>query len=243
MSYQPPGPYPVFPQYPGAAVMPTAKPPRPATVLRAHYCILAGAVLTLVSAGITIANSGTLKSSFQQNLPTTTDGSVVTSLGNAVIVIVCVIAALEAGLWVWMAFATKAGHNWARILCTVFFGLQASGQLIGAVSFATLSSTGDADSNFSDSASTTVPSEIVGWLTFAVGFAAIILLWNKAAGPYFKPLTFYPAPYGYPGAPMPYTYPVMPGQPMPQGQPVQPQDAAAGQQPPTDPWNTTPPSD
>src|SRR5258708_19887394 len=66
MSYQPPGPYPGYPQYPGGAAMPATRPPLPTTVLRAHYCILAGAALTVVGAGITVAESGTIKQSMQQ---------------------------------------------------------------------------------------------------------------------------------------------------------------------------------
>ena len=27
------------------------------------------------------------------------------------------------GLWLWMAYANKAGKNWARITATAFFGL------------------------------------------------------------------------------------------------------------------------
>ena len=237
MSYQPPGPYPVFPQYPGGpAMMPSARPPLPATVLRAHYCMLAGAVLTLVSVGLTLADASSIKSAFEQSMSTSGDSTAPAALGNAVIGMVCFFALIEAGLWVWMAFATKSGKHWARILSTVFFGLEAAGQLFGTLSLAASSSTGSGGSTFSSSDTDSLPGTIVGWLTFGVGLAAIILLWNKASGPYFKP-QFQPAPYGYPGVPMPY--PVMPGQPM---QPMPPQDPAAGPQPPTDPWNTTPPS-
>jgi hypothetical protein len=232
MSYQPPGPYPGYPQYPGGAAMPVSRPPLPTTVLRAHYCILAGAALTVIGAGITVAESGTIKQSMQQAMANSGSTTIGNTVGNAVIVVACVLAAIEVGLWIWMAFATKAGRNWARILSTVFFGLEATGQLIGGASYFATSSSNGTTSSATYSGSSTAAGEVVGWLTFGVGLAAIILFWNKASGPYFKPQTFYPAPYGYPGGPVPYTYPVMPGQPMP------PQDPAAQQ--PTDPWATPP---
>jgi hypothetical protein len=230
MSYQPPGPYPAYPQYPGGAQMPATRPPLPATVLRAHYCILAGAVLTMVNAGITIAEAGTIKRDMQQTLANS--GSNATTFandaGSAIIGVAVFFAAVEVGLWIWMAFATKAGKNWARILSTVFFGIEAAGALIGGVSFFATSSSDGTTSSAAYSGSSTTAGTIVGFLTFGVGLAAIILLWNKASGPYFKPMTYYPAPpYGYPGAPMPYTYPVMP---QPDGT----------QQPVADPWATPP---
>lgn len=226
MSYQPPGPYPAYPQYPGGAAMPPSRPPLPTTVLRAHYCMLAGAALTVASAGITIAESGTIKDSMRQALANSNDPTAASTLGNAVIVLACVFAAIEVGLWIWMAYATKAGRNWARILSAVFFGLEAAGQLLGGLTFFASSSNGSSSSSSAYSGTSTTAGEIVGWLTFGVGLAAIILLWNKASRPYFQPQMLYPAPYGYPGGPVPYTYPVMPQQ--------------TQQPPPTDPWNTPP---
>ena len=216
MSYQPPGPYPAYPQYPGGAAMPTTRPPLPSTVLRAHYCILAGAVLTLVNAGVTIAESGRIKQQMQNSLANSgaSGSGFADTAGSAVIVVACFFAAVEIGLWIWMAYATKAGKNWARILSTVFFGLEAAGLLFGGAAYFAKSSS---EGTGSAVTTTTPVGLIVAFLTFGVGLAAIILLWNKASGPYFKPMAYYPAPpYGYPGAPMPYTYPVMPQDGAPQ---------------------------
>jgi hypothetical protein len=201
-------------------------------VQRAHYCILAGAALTMVGAGITIAESGTIRDSMRQTLANSGDATAANAVGNAVIAAACVVAAIETGLWIWMAYATKGGRNWARVLSSVFFGLEAAGQLVGGVTFFASSSDAGGASSSAYSGTSTAAGEIVGWLTFGVGLAAIILLWNKASNPYFKPQVFYPAPYGYPGGPMPYTYPIMPGQPMP------PYDAVP--QPANDPWATPP---
>jgi len=236
MSYQPPGPYPVFPQYPGGGVGMPPKPPMPQTVLRAHYCILAGAVLAAASVLLTLTQIGSIRSILQTGDPSA-DQTTINSLVTATIVAACVFGAIEVGLWIWMAFATKAGRNWARILSTVFFGLNAAGTVFGGLADFASSSSGSTNTTFASSDTTL--GQICSWLGFGVGLAAIILLWNKASTPYFKPASYFPGPYGYPGMPPggpmpPYTYPVMPSQG------TGPQDGAPQQ--PGDPWGTPPSS-
>ena len=229
MSYQQPGPYPAFPQYPGGTAVMPPKPPLPQTVQRAYYCILAGAVLSALSVVTALTEINTIRSVLETGDPTA-DQSTINSLVTAAIAVACVFGLIEIGLWIWMAFATKAGKNWARILSTVFFGLEAASTVIGGLTYAASSSNGSSSTTFVSS--DTVLGQIVGWLTFLAGLGAIILLWNKQSSAYFKPAAFYPPPgsYGYPGMPpgaAPYNYPVMP---------QQPQDA------PRDPWGTPPSS-
>ena len=228
MSNQPPGPYPAFPQYPGGAAVLPPKPPLPQTVLRAHYCILAGAALSIVTIVVTLTQMNTIRNVLETGDPAA-DKSTVDSLVTATIAVACVLGLIETGLWIWMAFATKAGKNWARILSTVFFGLEAASAVFGTLAYFASSSNGSSNTTFASSDTTL--GQVVGWLTFLVGLGAIILLWNKESTAYFKPAAFYPAPgsYGYPGMPpgaAPYNYPVMP---------QQPQNPA-----PRDPWGTPP---
>ena len=230
MSQQPPGPYPAFPQYPaGAAAMPP-RPPAPRTVLRAHYCILAGAVLSLVGVIVTLTQTDSIRSVLETDDPTASQATIST-LATATIAVACVLGAIEVGLWIWMAFATKAGKSWARILSSVFFGLNAASVVFGTLAYFVSSSSGSSGSTTFASSDTTL-GQVVSWLEFLAGLAAIVLLWNKDSTAYFKPPTaYYPGPYGYPGpglpqGPAPYTYPVMPQQP--QGGP------------PRDPWGTPP---
>ena len=157
---------------PEPGYFPPPKPQIPRTVRRAYYCMLAGAVLTVFSAGLLFAEAGAIRDSMGQGA------------GNAAITATCLIFTLVVGLWIWMAYATKAGQNWARILSTVFFGIEAALQLYDTVSFFAKSSNGG-------TLIAGTAGEIVDWLTFAAGLAAVILLWNKAAKPYFKP--FQPA--------------------------------------------------
>lgn len=223
MSYQPPGPYPGVPQYPASAGLPP-RPPVPTTVLRAYYCMLAGAALSVLSAVIAVTERNEIRSTLTQGLPGD-DPSMVNSLTTAAMVVAVVLALIEIGLWLWMAFACKAGKHYARVTGTVFFGLSASGTLFGTVGFFASSSSGTTNSTFATSDTTL--GQIASWLTFAVGLTAVVLLWQKASNAYFRPQQYFAVPYGYPGqfpgqpgAPMqpPYTYPYMPqGQQQPQG--------------------------
>ena len=240
MSNQPPGPYPVFPQYPGPAGKPP-KPPVPQTVLRAHYCILAGGVLSVLGIIVAFTESGSIRTTVENGDPDAS-ASTINSVMAGVLAFAVVLGLIEVGLWVWMAFATKAGKNWARVLSTVFFGLSAASTLIGTLVYAATSSNGSSSSSTWASSNTAL-GQVAAWLEFAAGLMAIILLWHKASAAYFRPMTYYPGPYGYPVPgmppnagpyPYPYPYPVMPQQAQ-QGQqvPQQPQQ-------PGDPWGTPP---
>jgi hypothetical protein len=232
MSQQPPGPYPAFPQYPGGTAAMPPRPPLPQTVQRAHYCILAGGALALLGIVTTLTQTSAIRSVLETS-ETAVSQSTINSLVTATIVFACVLGLVEVGLWVWMAFATKAGKNWARVLSTVFFGLSAASTIIGTLVYFADSSSGSSASTFASSDTTL--GQVAAWLEFLAGLAAVILLWNKQSSPYFKPQpAFYPGPYGYQGMPpqnmqpAPYTYPVMPQQP--QGR----------QSKPRDPWGTPP---
>lgn len=72
-------------------------------------------------------------------------------------------------LWLWMAWANGRGRNWARILSAVFFGINT---LDLVVSFAVVRA---------------VPTSIVGIVIWLVGLAAIVLLFRRESGPYFRP--------------------------------------------------------
>jgi hypothetical protein len=232
MSQQQPGPNPAFPQYPGGAVGLPPSPPLPQSVRRAHYCILAGGVLAVLGIVATLTQTNAIRGVLETSDPNS-DQNTINSLVTATIVIACVFGLVEVGLWVWMAFATKAGKNWARVLSTVLFGLNALSTLISTLAYSANSASSSSASTFSSS-DTTI-GQVAAWLEFLAGLAAIILLWNRQSSPYFRPRpAFSPGPYGHQGMapqntqPAPYTYPVMPQQP--QGR----------QSKPRDPWGTPP---
>ena len=78
-------------------------------------------------------------------------------------------AVITIGLWLWMAWANGRGHNWARIVSAVFFGINTVDLII---SFAVVRA---------------VPTSIADVVIWLVGLAAIVLLFRKESGPYFRP--------------------------------------------------------
>jgi hypothetical protein len=74
-------------------------------------------------------------------------------------------------LWLWMAWKTGAGRNWARVLSSVFFGF-ACLQLIGGL--ASLPGSGG-----------TVLAFIVLLVEWGAGLAALIQLWQRESSEFF----------------------------------------------------------
>jgi hypothetical protein len=75
------------------------------------------------------------------------------------------------GLWLWMAWKTGAGRNWARVLSSVLFGL-ACLQLIWSI--AGLTRPGD-----------TVPDFILSLVEWGVGLAVLIQLRQRESSEFF----------------------------------------------------------
>jgi hypothetical protein len=186
MSYPQPGeqgPYQAFPGGPGQLPAGVPKPPLPTTVKNAYYLMLAGAVLSLVAFAVGIGSKSQIRTAVIKAGPTltTTQVNAAVNVGYGIAV---VIGLLGVGLWVWMAFANKAGKNWARITGTVFFGIFTVTTLPG---LAQHSSTGAA-----------LGLDGVSWL---IGLVTTILIWNKASSAYYKPQLTAGYPGGYPGYP------------------------------------------
>lgn len=223
MSYQSPGPYPGLPQYPQSygypANAPYAKPPRPKQVMWAHYCMLAGAALSVLGGVLGFAQENTVRSAFQTALPEL-DTRQVNDLTTMLVVIGLVLGLVEAALWIWMAFVTKAGRNWARILSAVFFGIGALGASSGGYRFYGFSTV---NGQTMSTSTTTISGLLTAVGCALLGLFAIIFLFSNAARPFFtKPpaYPYYPYAYGYaPGYGQPMGYPQHPGW----GQPAAPQ--------------------
>jgi hypothetical protein len=76
---------------------------------------------------------------------------------------------IGAALWLWMAQSCLAGKGWARVVSTVFFGIDTLGVLFGASS-----TLGAGAARF---------YSLVVWV---VGLIAIILLWRRSSSDYFR---------------------------------------------------------
>ena len=83
------------------------------------------------------------------------------------IVTIILISLIAVGLWLWMARANGAGKSWARIVALVFF---------------ILSTLSLARSVFEPNA---VGSKIFAILTWLVGLAATVFLWQKDSSEFF----------------------------------------------------------
>ncbi|HEY3869016.1 MAG TPA: hypothetical protein VGM10_11725 [Actinocrinis sp.] len=189
--------YPSYPQYPGSeAAIPQSRPPAPPTVRNAFFCMLGGAVWEVVGLVVTLTQKNSIHSELQTKFPSDTPDKINT-LTNAAIVEAVVAVIIGIGLWIWMAFVNRAGKNWARITGTVFFGISTLSVIIDVAA-------GSSGMGGAKSTTAQVVVAVIGWL---IGLAAVLLLWNKASGPYFKRQN---NPYAQ--APYPEQYP-QPGQP------------------------------
>ncbi|MBF6239031.1 hypothetical protein IU474_18435 [Nocardia otitidiscaviarum] len=197
-----PPPYPAaYQPYPDAAVTPPG-PPRP--VRNAYYLMLAGAVLTVLSTLIGFLQLPSLR----EEMAETTEGVFTRSELDTLVAVSfgvgVVLSLISAGLWVWMAFANRAGKNWARVTATVLFGLYTASMLFALIGI------------FMQEARATVVSTMFSVVLWCVGLAAVILLWNKQSTAYFRPA---PAGYAPSAGPAGMPYPGQPGGSYP-GQPA-----------------------
>jgi hypothetical protein len=215
MSYQPPGPYPVFPQQYGAPMGVAAKPPVPATVQRAFVLMLVGAGLGVVN----VATSFVFQHQVDDKINQAILSGQQTVNDSASIAASAVGGIIGVGLWIWMAFANRSGHNWARITGTVFFGVSCLALLVDIASFHLISEW------LGGAVVLTISEALLSWL---VGLATLILLWRGQSSAYFQPRPPQPPYPGYPG------YPGVPEGFMP-GATMQPGDPTRQ---PTDPWAT-----
>jgi hypothetical protein len=184
--------------------------------------MLGGAVLQVLDIAATLAQAGTIRRQAREVLKNRPgmDQSAIDSAANGVVTVLIVLSFLGVGLWIWMAFANRAGGNWARITGSVLFGLGTVFYL-GDLGVSTL-------------------TKLLLWL---IGLATVILLWNRRSRDYFKPAS---SGYEYqpPGAAS--GYPATGPGPAP-GQTAPPQDEPPpgqppGSPPPAGPQDMPPPS-
>jgi uncharacterized membrane protein YidH (DUF202 family) len=140
----------------------------PSSVLNAVKVMYAGGAISAIAAIIGLTAVGSERANFQRQVNPVLTASQVNLHVVAFIVGVVVVGLIGMGLWIWMAVKSKAGRNWARITSTVFFGIYSIILLVS------IQSPG------------TVPSRLVTILGWVTGLAAIILLWQKQSGEYFR---------------------------------------------------------
>jgi hypothetical protein len=160
----------MYQPYPSSAGEPPGpqQPSAPNSVQTAVKLMYAGAALSLVELIVGLITIGSVRSAIRKAFPHYTASQLhaaeVTSVAVGVVV-----GLISIGLWVWMARANGAGHNYARITGTVFFGLNTLFLLLSLAR---------------PHAGLGLVFNILVWL---VGLGAVIMLWRKESGPYFKP--------------------------------------------------------
>ncbi len=166
----------MYQSYPTSGQQPPEpqRPLIPSSVQNAVRLMYAGAAFSFLELVVGLATIGSLKRAIEQAgqragkhyTPTQLHQLEVTSIVLGVIVGVIAI-----GLWLWMARANQAGHSYARITGTVFFGLNT---LFLFLSLAR------------PHASVGLIFNLLVWLA---GLGAVILLWRKESSVYFSPRT------------------------------------------------------
>lgn len=159
MSYQP---YPTG----GAAEPEPQRPAPPTPVVQAVKLMYAGAIVSAISLIITLATVGSLKTAIHNADPTLT-ASKLHSAEVAAVAVAIIFGLIGIGLWLWMAYANKAGKNWARITATVFFGLD---------TLSVLTSFRQAEP---------VLSRLISVLIWLIGLGVIVLLYQRESSAYF----------------------------------------------------------
>jgi hypothetical protein len=155
--------------------------PRSARTVRAAVKLMyAGAAVSTVNLVILLALIGDIK--VHHALPGyhLTAAQVSQMLNTLFITVAIAWSLAPIALWLWMARENGRGRNWARIVCTVLFGL-ATLDLTGAFSWPPgiqLSLVPEGFGRFGS----TVP--VLYWL---VGAAVVWLLWRPASSAFFRP--------------------------------------------------------
>jgi hypothetical protein len=144
------------------------RPPAPTSILNAVKLMYAGAAVSTVSLVISLVSIGGTKSAIRKARPSLTVAQV-NQLNTFIISLAIVSGVVGVALWLWMARANGQGRNWARILSTVLFFL-ATLDLFGVFS---------------------QPKTLLGLifpvLTWLIGLATIILLWQRQSTAYYRP--------------------------------------------------------
>ena len=161
----------MYQRYPGDAAQ-SREPSPPATVpqsvLRAVRVMYVGLAASLLGIVVDLTTLSATRSEILKRNP----GYTAVQLNNAEHLEIGLFIAgglIGAALWLWMAQSCRAGKSWARVVSTVFFGIDTLSVLVGA----TAVQGGGL-------------SRIYGFVVWAIGLTAVILLWQRASSEYFR---------------------------------------------------------
>jgi hypothetical protein len=149
----------------------TSRPPRPVRIAARLMCL--GAVLTLAAAATVVLTLGSVRSAAVQDVDFTGGRWHIFVL--TMIVPALASAPIGAGVWLWLAWAIGRGYRWARPAFLALFGALSLVLFFGA-------SEGGGD----DALAVTWPDVLAVTALWAVGLAAVLLIFSTAASPHYQ---------------------------------------------------------
>jgi hypothetical protein len=141
---------------------------QPASIRLAVRLMLVGAALSALGVLLTFTQTDAIREAVEDSDDSLTQSQIDTAV-NVGIAAAVVSGLVGVGLWVWMAVANGQGKSWARVLATVFGGLN----LIGALfSFVGAGSTG--------------LSVGLGLVSLVLAVVILVLLYRPDASRYYE---------------------------------------------------------
>ncbi|QIM21953.1 hypothetical protein G7075_13795 [Phycicoccus sp. HDW14] len=141
----------------------------PSSVMNAVYLMWAGAALALVTGIISMLGADSAVEGVLESTAMVVDPGLRQAMVTGVKVVIVVWALVETTLWMWMASANGKGRGSARIIASVFYGFLLLGLLGGALRALTGG----------------LPDLLLALPSFAVGTAALVLLWLPASSRFY----------------------------------------------------------
>jgi hypothetical protein len=157
----------MYEPYPTSGPEPAPEPIRPPRSVRnAVNLMYLGAALELLTLIVALLSRGSMKAAILSRHPFYTATQLHRAEGARTVILV-IGALIGVALWLWMAWANGRGHNWARVVSAVFFGIATLDLLL---SFTQVLGVAD---------------RIVGVVVWLVGLAAIVLLFGRESAPFY----------------------------------------------------------
>jgi hypothetical protein len=158
----------MYQPYPSSAELPpTQRPPAPPSILTAVKVMYVGAATSVLGIVIDLLTVGATKTAIAKRSPNLS-ASQINSSQHVLVASFIVAGLIAAAVWIVLARASAAGHNWARITGTVLFALSTVDTIGGLAA---------------PVAGTVKIWALVVWL---VALAAIVFLWRRSSTAYFK---------------------------------------------------------
>ena len=160
----------MYQRFPGGARSrePSPASAAPQSVLRAVRVMYVGLAASLLGILVDMTTLSATRSEIIKQNPKFTTAQI-NSAEHLEIGLFIAGGLIGAALWLWMAQSCRAGKGWARVVSTVFFGIDTLSVLVGSAA-----------------AQGGGLSRIYGILVWVIGLVAIVLLWQRSSSEYFR---------------------------------------------------------